>query len=86
MLEYQITFARSARKELQALPVEFGERVLEKIETLALNPRPAGCKRLSGAKDLWRLPVGDYRDVYKIDDHRGLIDVAVIRPRREVYR
>ena len=86
MPEYQITFARSARKELQALAVEFAERVLKKIETLALNPRPAGCRKLSGAKDLWRLRVGDYRVVYKIDDHRRLIDVAVIRHRREVYR
>jgi hypothetical protein len=32
MPEYKITFARLARKELQALPVEFAERLLEKIE------------------------------------------------------
>ena len=59
---------------------------MEKIETLALNPRPTGCKKLSGAKDLWRLRVGDYRMVYKIDDARRIVDIAVIRHRRDVYR
>ena len=86
MLEYKITFARSARKELQALPIELGKRVLEKIETLALDPRPTGCKKLSGAKDLWRLRVGDYRMVYKIDEDRSIVDIAVIRHHRDVYR
>ena len=32
---YNITFARSARKELQALPANVAERILEKIEYLA---------------------------------------------------
>jgi mRNA interferase RelE/StbE len=83
---YKVTFARSARKELQTLPIDVAERVLEKIETLALNARPAGSKKLSGAKDLWRLRVGDYRVVYKIDDNSRIIDIAIIRHRKAVYR
>jgi mRNA interferase RelE/StbE len=83
---YTITFARSARKELQRLPNEIAERVLEKIETLTFNARPEGSKKISGAEDLWRLRVGDYRVVYKIDDKSRMVDNAVIRHRREVYR
>jgi mRNA interferase RelE/StbE len=83
---YTITFSRSARKELQRLPNEIAERVLEKIETLTLNARPEGCKKISGAEDLWRLRVSDYRVVYKIDDKSRMVDIAVIRHRREVYR
>ena len=83
---YTITFARSARKELQSLPIDVAERLLKKIESLITNARPAGSKKLSGSIDLWRLRVGDHRVVYKIDDSRRIVDVAVVRHRREVYR
>jgi len=63
MSGYKVTFARSARKELQTLSIDVAKRVLEKIETLEVNARPTGSKKLSGAKDLWRLRVGDYRVV-----------------------
>jgi mRNA interferase RelE/StbE len=83
---YTITFARSARKELQSLSSDVAERLLRKIESLIINARPAGSKKLSGSTDLWRIRVGDYRVVYKIDDNRFIVDVVVVRHRREVYR
>ncbi|MEN8806951.1 MAG: type II toxin-antitoxin system RelE/ParE family toxin [Desulfobacterales bacterium] len=86
MSGYKVTFARSARKELQTLSIDVAKRVLEKIETLEVNARPTGSKKLSGAKDLWRLRVGDYRVVYKIDDKDRIVDIAIIRHRKDVYR
>ena len=83
---YKITFARSARKELQNLPIDVAERILVKIESLAENARPTGCKKLSGGMNLWRLRVGQYRIIYKIDDDANIIDVVVVRHRRDVYR
>ncbi len=83
---YTVTFARSARKELQSLPIAAAARILKKVEALGTNPRPVGSKKLIGAKDLWRLRVGDYRVVYKIHDDDGTIDVSVVRHRSEVYR
>jgi mRNA interferase RelE/StbE len=83
---YTITFARSARKELQSLPIDLAERLLKKIESLTINARPVGSKKLSGSTDLWRIRLGDYRVVYKIDDNRRIVDVTVVRHRREVYR
>jgi len=55
MTVYKITFARSARKELEALPTNMAGRILEKIEYLAEYARPAGCRKLSGVMGLWRL-------------------------------
>jgi len=86
MPTYEITFARSARKELQALPLNVTERILTKIESLASKPRPPGCKKLSGPTRLWRLRVGDYRIVYDIDDEERLVDISVIRHRSVAYR
>ena len=83
---FAITLARSARKELQSLPIDVAERLLKKIELLAVNARPAGSKKLSGSTNLWRLRVGDYRVIYKIDYSGHKVDVVIVRHRREVYR
>ncbi len=83
---YQIVFARSARKELQSLPFIIAHRILTKVESLKKDPRPAGCRKLQGPTNLWRLRVGEYRIVYTIDDERRIIDILIVRHRSEAYR
>lgn len=85
MADYNVTFARSARKEMEALEEKVVKRVLPAIESLAKTPRPKGCKKLKGAKDLWRIRIGDYRVVYHIYDDKKLVDVTVVRHRRKAY-
>jgi mRNA interferase RelE/StbE len=84
--EYTVVFARSARKELQALDRGVAGRILKRIEALTREPRPSGCKKLEGTDKLWRIRVGDWRVVYAVDDAKTLVEVSVIRHRREVYR
>jgi mRNA interferase RelE/StbE len=86
MADYTITFARSARKELENLPANIADRILRKIEALAENPRLPGVIKLQGGKNFWRLRIGDYRVVYSIDDFFRIVDVAIVRHRRDVYR
>jgi mRNA interferase RelE/StbE len=83
---YSLTFARSARKELQALHPSTARRILSSIERLGNDPRPRGCKKLRGSKALWRIRVGPYRVVYEVDDDREVVDITVVRHRRAVYR
>ncbi|MGB7555501.1 MAG: type II toxin-antitoxin system RelE/ParE family toxin [Candidatus Korobacteraceae bacterium] len=75
----------SAQKELDALDDALFSRMDRKILALADNPRPAGCKKLKGYKDQWRVRVGDWRVVYIIDDDAKLISITRIAHRREVY-
>lgn len=86
MANYTLTFARSARKELEKLPGSVAERVLERIEALQENPRPHGAIKLQGDRNLWRIRVGDYRVIYSINDPGKIIDVSIVRHRRDVYR
>jgi len=53
---------------------------------LADNPRPYGCRKLTGSDRDWRIRVGDYRIVYEIDDQVREVRVMRIRHRREAYR
>ena len=85
MTPYLVTFAASARKELTGLPPDVIERLLPKIRELAGNPRPAGCKKLHGFKNRWRIRAGNYRVVYAIDDTGKSVDITRIAHRKEVY-
>jgi mRNA interferase RelE/StbE len=49
------------------------------------DPRPAGCKKLKGDKDQWRVRIGDWRVVYIVDDKARLVSVTRIAHRSEVY-
>jgi mRNA interferase RelE/StbE len=85
-VEYAITFARSARRELEKLNPVYVNRIFPIIESLAQNPRPTHCKKLSGLQNLWRLRIGDYRLLYEINDKQHSVDIVAIRHRREAYR
>ena len=86
MPDYQIVFARTARKELEILDNELIRRILRKIESLTANPRPPGCEKLKGRENLWRVRVGDYRIIYAVFDNNRLIDIILIRHRKDAYR
>jgi mRNA interferase RelE/StbE len=83
---YSISFARSARKELERLDEPLVSRIFHRIEELAENPRPVECRKLVGPENLWRIRVGDYRIVYAIDDPEKRVDIVMVRHRKEVYR
>ena len=85
MSSYVVEVKPPARKELEGLPNSVLARAVRKMEYLADNPRPAGCKKLKGNRDLWRIRVGDWRILYIIDDGVKLISVTRIAHRREAY-
>ena len=60
-------------------------RIVPRLEGLASEPRPPGCKKLRGGDNEWRIRIGDYRAVYEIDDVAKTVDVTRIAHRREVY-
>jgi mRNA interferase RelE/StbE len=85
MADYAITFARSARKDLEALDAKVVSRIFPKIEALVGQPRPPNCRKLVGEESLWRIRVGDYRVIYNIDNERKLIDIIYVRHRSKAY-
>jgi mRNA interferase RelE/StbE len=48
-------------------------------------PRPPGVKKLRGSSDLWRIRLGNYRIIYRVDDRKRLIDITHIRHRKDAY-
>jgi mRNA interferase RelE/StbE len=82
---YRVALASSAERELKNLPSSLIARIAPRLENLAANPRPPGCKKLKGGDKEWRIRVGDYRVVYTIDDALLQVEVTRIRHRSGVY-
>ena len=85
MVRYRVELKPSVKKELDKLPDSAIARLVPRLERLATNPRPPGCKKLQGGDKEWRIRVGDYRVVYTVDDHNRLVEVTHIRHRSMVY-
>ena len=87
MERYSVLIAASAIKELEAIDRKADrQRIIRAIQALAENPRAAGCEKLAGAEDRYRVRVGSYRVVYAIRDVKRVVDVVKVGHRREVYR
>lgn len=85
-MPYQVGFMPRALRQLDALPRETARRILNKVEALAVNPRPPGVRLLQGDLSGYRLRVGDYRVLYIVDDSARTVTIHVVGHRREVYR
>uniref|UniRef100_A0A831UEI9 Type II toxin-antitoxin system RelE/ParE family toxin n=1 Tax=Geobacter metallireducens TaxID=28232 RepID=A0A831UEI9_GEOME len=85
MAAYRIVLRKSAAKELEAIPKQYLAKIVERIQSLAVEPRPPGVEKLS-AQERYRIRQGDYRIVYSIDDDILTVCVVKVGHRREVYR
>ena len=83
---YRVFLERAAEKDLKQLSARLHDRVIRAIQALTKNPRPTGCRKLTGADNDWRIRVGDYRVIYEIAEAIRVVRVNRIRHRREVYR
>jgi mRNA interferase RelE/StbE len=84
-LSYSVWVLRRAQKELARLPKDSYSQVRDRIRALADDPRPRGCRKLTG-REGWRLRVGTYRVLYEIDDEGDKVTVLHVGHRRDVYR
>jgi mRNA interferase RelE/StbE len=85
-MPYVVEFTASALREFKALDRAIRRRIAAHINELAANPLAPGAKKLRGGTDLYRVRVGDYRVVYRVDGHRITVVVVKIGHRRDVYR
>ena len=85
MEKYKVEIKKSAVKEIERLPRGDLKAVLDKINSLADNPRPHDCKKLSG-QEKYRVRCGNYRILYSIEDDVLVVFVVKVGHRKDVYR
>lgn len=84
-MSYVILFRSSAEKQLEELPKIYYQRIKNKILNLADNPYPAGREKLKGGDKEYRIRVGDYRIIYRVEHAQLIVVIIKIGHRREVY-
>lgn len=85
MKTYRVVLSKTAEKDLYKLPALVTAKIVPVLKSLENNPRPSGCKKLKGFKNLWRVRVRNYRIVYAIDDIILLVDIREIGDRKDIY-
>jgi len=82
---YEVRVDARVEREIRRVPAKDAERILDAIESLALNPHPPGSRKLVHQPG-WRTRIGQYRVLYHIDEDNRVVTVYRAGHRREVYR
>ena len=85
MAHYEPRFKPSVAKDLRGIPPVDVRRILERIETLRDDPRPAGSEKLS-SRERYRVRQGNYHILYTVTDSEVLVEIVKIGHRGDVYR
>lgn len=87
MAEYRVSLKASAAKEIEALGTKADrQRVVQRIQQLAADPRAPGAEKLAGYADRYRVRQGQYRIIYLIDDKSREVTIFKVGHRKDVYR
>ena len=86
-MKYRVEVARRVEKFLASLrDRKLQQRLVALIRDLETEPRLSGCRKLSGSDDIFRLRLGDYRIIYRVEDEKLVVLVIEIGHRRDIYR
>ncbi|MEH2209792.1 type II toxin-antitoxin system RelE family toxin [Nostoc sp.] len=77
-MSYQVALAPSAVQKIAELDSEVQQRLAQKLEELALNPRPENAHPLKDTERLYKVRFGEYRIIYQIQDQPLLVTVIKI--------
>jgi mRNA interferase RelE/StbE len=83
---WTVRFTPEAERQADALDPPIRQRIANRLDQLAQNPRNvSNVKALAGGNQ-FRLRVGDWRLIYTLQDEVLLVLVVRVGHRREVYR
>lgn len=87
-MTYEVVFTRGARRALEIdLPEKVAAAAFEFIVgVLAEDPRRLGKPLREPLAPLFSARRGEYRVLYRIIDHRVVIEIVSITHRRDAYR
>ncbi|MEH6607810.1 MAG: type II toxin-antitoxin system RelE/ParE family toxin [Halioglobus sp.] len=85
MARYELCFKKSVAKDLRSISKQDVQKILQRIDALADEPRPSGSKKLSG-QNYYRIRQGSYRILYEICDQILIAHIIRIAQRSRVYK
>jgi mRNA interferase RelE/StbE len=84
---YQVEYLRTAQKALRRMPADVARRFLDAFDRLAIDLASPGLDvRPLRGRPGWRLRIGGWRAVYRVEEGRLLILVLDVGPRGDIYK
>jgi len=83
---HELYVGSAAERDLKRLSPEDFKRVTRVIKRLAQDPRPAGCRKISGSTNDYRIRVSNLRVIYELDDVERAVRIMRVRQRDVAYR
>ncbi len=84
-MSYQIIIPKSVQKQIDKLPNDVQNSVIESLLNLSENPRASNSLKMKNSQG-YRFRVGDYRILYDIDDKTQTVTLRRVAHRRDIYR
>lgn len=85
MAAYSLFLKESVQNDFEGIPKKDLRKILTRLKSLANDPRPFGCEKLTG-HDRYRLRQGRYRIVYTVQDEERAVTVVKVGQRKDIYR
>lgn len=70
---YHVKIAPAAHRQIHALSSKQQKMILKVIESLAVNPRPPGHRKIEGMTGLYSEDINHSRLIYKVEDQEVLL-------------
>ena len=78
---YKLKIHHKVEKQLQRIPKNQLERVVDAMRSLRDDPRPSGCVKLE--EQLYRVRQGQYRIIYAVFDDKVVVVICKVARRSE---
>lgn len=84
MSDLSLFLLSRAQKDMDRFGHKVLRQLLERVKSLARDPRPPGSLKLI-ADEGYRLRSGDYRILYRIDEEKKVVYIYRIKDRKDAY-
>jgi|ADurb_Total_1213_FD_contig_31_2268854_length_425_multi_2_in_0_out_0_1 mRNA interferase RelE/StbE len=85
-MKYELVLKREAAKYLGGLDKPTRLRIKKALESLSKSPPEGDIVPMKGMEDWFRLRVGSFRIIFRVDDEEQRIIIASIGPRGDIYK
>jgi len=86
-MSFKAFFSSKSRKTIKSFDSDLKERIKKGILEIINDPWEKGTIKVKGYSDVRRKRIGDYRIIYRIDEQRQEILIAmVVRRDEETYK
>ncbi|MCK5660227.1 MAG: type II toxin-antitoxin system RelE/ParE family toxin [Methanosarcinales archaeon] len=84
---YNVVLTKKSAKNFKKLPVELQNRCGEIFDQLQYSFAPIrlSVKKLKGYENIYRIRVGSWRIIYKVDSIEKIIIIYDVLPRKNAY-